>query len=173
MPSVTTVIGSDAEDLVSLLVPKKYYSSLVQELGRLLNAEASDSTVLPAIKVPWPTEGEEAPAGKVDWTDVENCRRLRAHLKNPAALAMLDLTAEKPGERVYLDAVVERCGCTRGQVKAGLGALTKAVRMVFGVKDNWPAPFRWDQEKYLAYYIMTAEVAVAWKASAKPAPERN
>jgi hypothetical protein len=165
------VHGSD--EMVSLLMQKRYYPRMVVALARLIEAEAAGAALVAdtaaaataGAEVPWPTEGEEPSVDSVDWTDVQNCRRLRAHLKNPAALAMLDLTAEAPGERVYLDAVVERSGSTRDQAKSGLGALTKAIRVVFKSKGYWPARFTWDKERALAYYVMSPEVAAAWKAA--------
>src|SRR5687768_2453019 len=117
----TSVVGGEvgSDEMVSLPVPKKHFGAIVQALARLMKAEAGTHAgqASPA-GVPWPTEGEEPTVNVIDWTNTANCRQLRSHLKNAAALAMLDLTSEKPSERVYLDAVEERCGCTRGQAKA-------------------------------------------------------
>lgn len=161
---MTTSLDSDDNVLVNLMVPKRYYTSMIQTLATLMQGDQPVGR-LDLSTLPWPTEGEAPRVHDIDWTNVENCRRLRKHLKNNAALTLLGLAADRAGNPVYISEVMERAQCTHGQASSGNGAITKAVRMVFNSKSEWPAPFNWDKEKGIAYYVMTVDVAKAWKAS--------
>lgn len=154
---------SDSE-LVNVAVPKPYLGDVYRLIGELLARDSEGEKP----SVPWPTDDEEAELSIIDWTDVNNCKRLRDHLRNDAALTMLDLTAAKAelaNPKVYLDEVITALSCTHGQASAGLAALTRGIRKIFGFKGNWPAPFQWDREQSLAFYVMDPAVAIAWKAS--------
>src|SRR5207247_6988822 len=97
-------------------------------------------------------------------------RKLRQRLNNAAALKLLDLAADSPGERVYVSDVMEALGCSHGRVGAGLGVLTKTINKMLNMRNkryNWPAEFNWDPEQQLAFYQMDSDVAQAWRASAK------
>src|SRR4051812_45320109 len=101
-------------ELVNVAVPKQYLGDVYQLLGVLVAKDSGNN----GPKVPWPTDGEEATKNEIDWTDVSNCRKLRKHLKNQAALAMLNLAAEKADQeepKVYLTAVMESANCTHGE----------------------------------------------------------
>jgi hypothetical protein len=79
------------------------------------------------------------------------------------------MAAEKPNERVYFSEVKERSGRDHSHASADLGVMTKVIRKQFGLGNvgfNTPAPFHWDSDRQQAYYVMDAEVAAAWKASA-------
>lgn len=172
--SDNATIKSGDEDVVNLPVPKKYLTAVIQALARIIEADAKGSAMQEAISssttVPWPIPKEEAEEITIVW-DREKLSSIRAKLKNKAILTLLDMAADKPGERVYVQDVMDKLGCSHGQVGAGLGVLTKTINKAFNLRNkryNWPAPFAWDSGKQLAYYIMEPEVASAWKASAKP-----
>ena len=156
-----------AEEIVSVPVPKKYLAPVIQALARLIDADEKANQEKQEVSAgfPWPTDDEEPIQGEIDWTQ-ENLRKLRGVLWNKNTLALLDLTSEKPGARVYLHDVSERSGCTHGQASGSRISLTKAIKRAFGFKGNAPAPIQWDGDQNLAYYTMTPEVAAAWKASA-------
>jgi hypothetical protein len=160
MVNANEMPSANAGETVYVPVPRQHLAAVYQLLGRL----AEPTPFINAV--PWPTDGETPPEAVIDWSKVENCRRLRGHLKNVSALTLLDLTASKPGRRVYLEEVMAVAGCTHGQASAGNGALTKGIKKVFGSSANWPAPFYWDVDKHLAYYVMENAVAEAWQASA-------
>ena len=152
------------EEMIPLSVPRKHYPVMVSTLAGLMQGDALATK--PSVEdVPWPTAGEEPRTDDIDWAVVDNCRRLQKHLKNVAALTMLDMAASKPGEPVYISMVMEKLGCSHGQASSGNGALTKAIRMVFNSKSEWPAPFSWDKDKQVACYAMTEAVAAAWLAA--------
>jgi hypothetical protein len=167
-----------SDDVVNFPVPRKYLSAVIQALARIIEADQKEgesktmSPVAPAVSftpaVPWPTSGQEGPRVPIDWNE-ESLTTLRKWLNNQAALTLLDMVAERPNERVYVEEVARKVGCTHGQVGAGLGVLTKTIKKMYNIKHNqfnWPAPFNWDAEKQLAYYTMEEDVADAWKATA-------
>lgn len=149
-------------EMIGLFVPRKHYGTMVQTLARLM-AEDGNAGDANQPQVPWPTEGETPKIDDIDWTNIDNCRRLRKHLKNESALAMLDMASERPGEGVYISDVMTKVGCTHGQASSGNGAITKAIRVVFNSASQWPAPFDWDKEKQVACYKMSESVAIAWR----------
>jgi hypothetical protein len=88
------------------------------------------------------TQSEQAGKMPIDWTNVGNCKSLRPALKSAGALTMLSLAAAHPAEWVSFQDVVQASGRNEKQVRADLGALTKAVKRIFDVSRNqtkWPA----------------------------------
>lgn len=186
--------SNNSEDVVNFPVPKKYLSATIQALARIIEADQqggspqnakSETSAVPKptpeqevekIHLEWPDEAGGAttyyyePNGKIyiKW-DEAKLRILRKYLHNTAALTLLDMTAEEPNERVYVEDVMQMLGCTHGKVGAGLGVLTKTINKIFGLNKkryNWPAPFHWDAEQQRAYYLMDDAVAEAWWNSA-------
>lgn len=93
-----------------------------------------------------------------------NLRRLRVLIKNTAVVSMLDLTSSRPGEPVTLGEVAAASGCTRPQVMGGLAVLTKTIRKEFEF-DKWPVEYT--THGGLSAYVMSPEVAAAWKEVAR------
>ncbi len=159
-----------SDDVVSLPVPKKYLSPMIQALAEMMNADGQDHSPqvpTPAPAVPWPTPDGTQATIKIEW-DLDKLKSLRQRLNNAAAQTLLDMAAEKPNERIYVEDVAQKLGCSHGQVGAGLGVLTKCINKMLSLKNvryNWPAPFNWDAEQQRAYYIMDEAVATAWKTS--------
>jgi hypothetical protein len=161
---------SSSEDIVNFPVPKKYLSALIQALARIIESDQQGSPPqnqgTDGSKLPWPVSEQEAEEIHIDWNE-ETLSTLRAHLHNVAALTLLDMAADKPNERVYVEEVMLRSDCSHGQVGAGLGVLTRSINKMLNLKGkrfNWPASFQWDVEEQRTFYLMDDEVAKAWKA---------
>lgn len=162
--------GSDL-DIVNFPVQKKYVSEVTLALARIIEADRAGA---PALVTPpvvggspwWPPEGKPEDL-QIDW-DMVKLKELRRRLSNPNVLALLDMAAGRPNDRIYIEDVMEATGCSHGQASAGLAVLTKTIRKMLRVRDrgfNWPAPFHWDAEKQRAYYSMTNSVSAAWQAA--------
>ncbi len=157
------------EEMINFPVPRRYFSVVVQALAKAMEAEAAgaggtgDNTI--------DNGGQDNEHVPIDWSKVENCKKLRGEMRYAGALTMLDLAASRPNELVSFADVVQASGRGEKQVRADLGALTKAIKRGFDVsreEANWPVEFRWaagGEEQ--AYYIMRPEIAQAWKQSAK------
>ncbi len=167
------LLNGSGDDIVSVPVPKKYFPHVMQFIGNLMEAEISSPQTLhePSEQrspFGFAESGKEHPHFHINY-DEAAFQRLRAILKNKAALTALDMTASKPNTPVYVADIMSATGASHGEVSAGMGALTKAIKKAYGIKHNnwdWPAPFHWDSEKQLAFYMMEPEVAKAWNASA-------
>jgi len=84
---------------------------------------------------------------------------------------MLNLAAERPNELVSFREVVQESGRGDKQARADLGTLTKAIKRAFGLsraEATWPVEVKWAAGgESQAYYLMSEEVARAWKSSAE------
>jgi hypothetical protein len=168
----TNVSGGAGEDIISVPVPKKYFPQVMQFVGKLMEADIPSPQLLPepsAQRSPFgfAETNKDQPHSPIAY-DEATFQRLRATLKNKAALTALDLTSDKPNTPVYVEDIMEAIGASHGEVSAGMGALTKAIKKAFSIDRNnviWPAPFHWDNEKQRAFYMMEPEVAKAWKGS--------
>jgi hypothetical protein len=155
-------------EVISFPVPKRYLPVVIRALAEAMDREDLQQGI-------HRTEGDshqqspQSKSAQIDWSDVENCRRLRTEMRYPGALAMLNLTAARPGVHVSFQEIVTASKLDREQVRAELGALTKTVRRLFGVSREdarWPAQVHWASgEDQQAYYVMRSEVARAWTQS--------
>lgn len=158
------------DEVINFPVPKRYLPVVIRALAKAMESDDARPAVErdQGLSVP-----EEQLNGKAvfDWTNVENCKKLRQELHYPGALTMLNLTAASPDEPVSFQDVVIASGRSDIQVRAELGALTKILKRLYKVSREevvWPAKVVWaiggDQQMY---YVMRPEVARAWKQSEK------
>src|SRR4029453_7648314 len=105
-----------------------------------------------------PSEPRVTVLGNGDWTRtmVQDLKREAAQYRG--AIATGDLAAQRAGQLVIIDEVLETTGLTRRQVASDLGAFSKASRRLFG-KVMWP--FRALDSAAGTNYIMQPEIA-AW-----------
>lgn len=157
------------DEIISFPVPKRYLPAVVQALAKAMEVDAPQPTIQTHGAS---TEESDRPneAALIDWTDVHSCKELRREIHHPGILALLDLTAEHPNELVPYKDVVAASGRAEDEVRAGLSALTKAIKRLYKVsKDQakWPVEVHWAAggEKRM-YYLMRPEVARAWTQSA-------
>ena len=141
-------------EIVSFPVPKRFLPEVVQALAKAM--EAAISQVAPIV----------------DWTKVDNMRKLRKSLSGPISIKLLDMTAAKPGEMISFEDVYKGTSLsTSQQARSSLGALTKVIKREFKVSyedAKWPVGHHWGyhgDSQY--YYYMTPDVAKAWIASEK------
>lgn len=109
-------------------------------------------------------------ARKVNWTYMTNLRKLRRVLNEPVAIALLDLTAARPGQLVSLSDVLKQAGVTEiRQGMIGLALLTKTIKREFNIpaeKVTWPVERHPSAEgENQTSYRMPPEVAQAWLRS--------
>jgi len=158
-----------SDEIVSFPVPKRYLCVVIQALAKAMenNTTAVSLVSAPVPTLPWPVEPTEGQCTLL-W-NATNMTNLRGRLRAQAAITLLDLTSERPGERVYFSEVVANSGRDRSHASADLGVMTKVIKKMFqlgNVSFNTPAPFHWDTERQEAYYVMDSEIAEAWKATA-------
>ncbi len=109
-------------------------------------------------------------AKSVNWTYMTNLRKLRKALTDPVAVAMLDITASRPGQKVPFSDVLRLTGAVEARrVMTALALLTKTIKREFNLpvdKVTWPVERHSgtggsDQVSYQ----MSADVAQAWLKS--------
>ena len=159
----------DGDEIVSFPVPKRYLSVVIQALAKAMENNTTAVSPVPATvpPLPWPVEPTEGQRTLL-W-NTTNLTNLRTRLRAQGAIALLELTSERPDERVYFSEVVANSGRDRSHASADLGVMTKVIKKMFqlgNISFNTPAPFHWDTERQEAYYVMESEVAEAWKATA-------
>ena len=119
-----------------------------------------------------PVKPKTAPGARsVTWTHMTSLRKLRKALSDPIALALLDLTAARPGQRVAFSEVLKSAGgsdAARGRI--ALGVLSKTIKREF---DLPPEKVTWPVEKIAGtaggsetQYLMPPDVAEAWRKAA-------
>jgi hypothetical protein len=152
-------------EIVNFPVPKRYLPAVVHALSTAMQKDdehsGNDNKQI----------GESAePSEEIDWTRIEQCKRLRRELRATAALTLLDLTATKPNKWVSFNELVEASGRSRDKARGDLVALTKAVKRIYRVPTSQvrkPFETQWKAEgEDQAYYRMSDNVAQAWKQSA-------
>lgn len=163
------VISSDTEgEIVQVPVPRRYLPAVIRALAQAMGADGAGGAVpearaFAATGEPFSNFNLPANTGggglrEQAWTTTELATLRQLVSNKPAALAMLQLTAARPGEAVSFKAVYETAGVSRESARAGLAGLTKLIRGKFN-RNNWPTNFEWDGE---AHYRMSAEVAAMW-----------
>lgn len=167
------------EEIVMVPVPRRLLPKVYRTLSEGMSEEAS-APVESAPEPADPDEDEEEESGgyvrhsRIDWTDVKNCKKLRAGV-NAAGYVneidkMLDYLASRPGEWVPFSEIADAVGRTRDQLQGDTRSLTRIIKKVFG-KDkgwnDWPIDKEWGKSgESQRDYRMTAEIAKAWRASA-------
>ena len=107
----------------------------------------------------------------VTWTHMTSLRKLRKVLTDPIALALLNLTAARPGQRVPFSEVLKSAGeSDAARARIALGVLTKTIKREFNLP---PDKVTWPVEKVAGtagisetQYLMPPEVAEAWRKTA-------
>ncbi len=158
------------EEIINFPVPRQYYSVVVQALAKAMEDDTASTAIIQNDDTSG-DGGQDTAHVPIDWSTVENCKKLRRQMRYAGALIMLDLAASKHDQLISFADVVQASGRGEKQVRAELGALTKAIKRVFGVsreEANWPVEFHWaagGEEQ--AYYLMRPEIAQAWEQSAR------
>lgn len=106
-------------------------------------------------------------AKSVNWTYMTNLRKLRKALTDPVAVAVLDITASRPGQKVLFSEVLRVTGAVEARrVMTALALLTKTIKREFNLpvdKVTWPVerhPATGGSDQ--VSYRMPVEVAEAW-----------
>jgi hypothetical protein len=134
----------------SLVNPRshaKAADAVIHELQRIDEEEMGNGEV---VAVP----------GNGEWTR-DMVRQLKDSLHYPGPRAMLDMTAERPGEPVRFAEVLERSGRSAKQVAAELGAMSKLARRLFDGQKVWPVT--WSQASDGSRYVMKSRIAAWWR----------
>jgi hypothetical protein len=118
--------------MIMLPVPDEHYTAMVQELARLM---AGSNTV--GVTTGSGTLGAPsgAPLAGGEWPATE-LRRLKDDSLNAVSRVMLDLTAERPEQRVGRDEIKKRSGVDHDRVRGQLAAFTKLLLKHYG--RRWP-----------------------------------
>ena len=158
------------DEIINFPVPKRYLPAVVQALAKAME----DDGARPAAHHDGgstPPQAQNNGAATIDWTSVESFRNLRQRLRYPGVVTLLNLTAARPNEFISYQDVVRASKRADDQVRAELGALTKAIRRQYNVSRDeakWPVEAHWaagGEQQY--YYLMRPEVARAWIESEK------
>lgn len=145
-----------------LPVPLGLLPDMVRHLSELMDGIGESVATLSPPLISPAIPSTMAPP---EWSEDE-LRRLLPLLfpQNEVALAVLDMTAAKPGELISFP---DACQSTVNkkdvrQGKSGMGALTKVCRKIG--KDKWPVTWHWAEGgENVAYYRMTPEIARLWQ----------
>ncbi len=109
-------------------------------------------------------------AKSVNWTYMTNLRKLRKALTDPVTVAVLDITASRPGQKVLFNEILRLTSAVEARrVMTALALLTKTIKREFNLpvdKVTWPVERhpgtgRSDQVSYQ----MSVDVAQAWLKS--------
>lgn len=169
------------DEIVPYPVHKRFLPVVIQAHAKAIAEEAN----APAAIEPLATETtkQQAIPQPIDWTKVENMRKLRRGLeaqqlrpglKVQIGIAFMDAVAEatleNPPRRVLFEEVYKRSGFTdEAGARSSFGAYTKVIRRVFNVSFDdaiWPTQPNWGNRGE-AHYSMTPEIAQAWLDSAQ------
>lgn len=115
-------------------------------------------------------ESESPTYPDVAWTS-EDIRQLRLAVENKEFLrALLNLCAERSGQRVGLSEAASRVGLTPRQASGALSGLTTLIRKRFN-RNNWPIVYElMEQGDDKSHYLMSPEIAAWWNQSHRPEP---
>lgn len=118
--------------------------------------------------LPDQVEGVEVAGGNGRWT-ADMIERLRSEIdRYPAAKAVLDQTAARPGELVSLTQIEHASGVSRDRFKPELGAMSKVAKRLF---DHKVWPVQATQGGDGMYYVMPPRIAQWWTANARNQPK--
>lgn len=153
------------DEIVNVPVPRKHLHAVYQALARAMAEEGTTPAELPASPK---TSPDQLP---IDWggKDRQLLAALRQQLTAAAAVAMLDLAAERPVSWITFREVVEHSGRTEGQARADLGTLTKLIRKIASPDHrvfNPPVALQYGEGGGLEYQ-MSADVAEVWNSFTK------
>jgi|SRR5579872_148174 len=162
-------MADERDEIVSVPVPFRYLADVYRALAEAMQRDNAPPKPPPASTVP-----VVAASDGIDWTDVGNCRILRAGINSLGLILMLDMVAQEKGAWVSLSDIAARyqaeLGKTIENVRADTRVLTRIIKREFGDdKDygDWPMKADWGRENdSQRYYRMEPEVADAWIASA-------
>jgi hypothetical protein len=166
------------EEIVTVPVPARLLPVVYRALSEAMRDENTRAT----------QNGQALPAvqrnGALDFTDVSNCRRLRAGLTSPGlvnkVVQMLDHLASRADQWESFADIAHAVGRTRDQLQGDSRSLTRVIKRVFDNDrcngndpfsghdaSDWPIKLDWAREgDSQRYYMMPLDVARAWLASA-------
>jgi hypothetical protein len=106
----------------------------------------------------------EASYPLTEWT-AEDYTRAATELRNPTALAALDLCSARPGEWVPFEDIIVASGRNPAQARGDTGALTLQIRKLFK-RNSWPYEAMWAAGgTQQIYYRMTEDQAEMWRTA--------
>lgn len=152
------VVHSEAEEIVQVPVPRRYLDVVYRALADAMGSEAVNSDSI-AVE---PLAMARGQRGHKQWRKSE-IQQLRKLIRTATPRALLDLTTERPNERIPLTAVRERAGRTHEQARADLAGLTQLVRRHFD-RDNWPVHIEYAEGGYASYYCSSEDIARWWQS---------
>ncbi len=139
--------------------------------------KAQVTSAAPVADVVKSVAGGAVPTTAIDWTSVDNMKKLRAGLSTlPIGVIMMDMAAaaaldNPPDHKVTFEAVYKAAGFVVAQpARSTLGTFTRILKRDFCLnseqaKESWPAT-RTYGELGEAFYEMSPAVATAWEQSA-------
>lgn len=139
-----------SDELVSVLVPRRFYPRVIQMLASALAAETDGS------------EQTGSTASESRWTP-EEVRHLRRLVNNKTVHMLMDMACATPGKRVTFTRIYERAGRTYGEARADLAGFTKLIRKNFD-RTTWPVTVEQGGDKGLMYYAEPS-IAKAWNST--------
>jgi hypothetical protein len=147
----------DTDEIVQVPVPRRHLTAVYRALAESMGTAAGT----PPPTVPPTLMGGNQQLPVVPWTAAD-LKRLKEMIRTPTPRVVLDMTTERLGERIPLQAIAKRAGRTRDQARADLGGLTQLVRRRFG-RNNWPFEVEWMEGGFATYYCESPEIARWWK----------
>lgn len=158
-------VSAVQEGWVPVYVPQRHLAAVHSLLADLLAAEGRGVT--PAADGPVSVTSDEAvpPEETAKYSKEALTKDEIAHLKrtfdNPSFHTLMDLLAERAGEKKSFPELMSATGTSRGELNGDLTRLTYFVRREFG-KDRWPMNIDWSPEGRALYYL-EPEAARWWK----------
>jgi hypothetical protein len=152
--------SDDGVKFVNVAVPEAHYETVIHALSAAMGRVGDQSSNV--------SENNEV-VEQIDWSSVEQCRRLRRELRATAAVVLLNLTSKEPDTWISFSKLMQVSGRNKSQARGDLVALTKAIKRIYGVDADHvlkPIENRWAAEgQKQAYYRMSDAVAKAWLES--------
>jgi hypothetical protein len=150
--------NSNVDQMVSLVVPRRFYPAVLQALADLYRTESSGQNETNSAV----TQAELEEHSYWGWTrqDVELLKQL---VHNPTIRALFDLARECDECFVSIRALEQFTGRRFGQVRADFAGLTRMTRKRFGRDGKWPFEAVWaaDGKPQMSYRV-PAEVLSWW-----------
>jgi hypothetical protein len=145
-------MNSDANDFVSILVPRQHVTKVYGLIASLESGNASPV----AAQAGAGSDGDAWPEDLI----------VRQYRESPESMKKFQrFLAEHPGQEFSTSEMAEPIGAEYGwnSVAGALGAYGRRVKNRYK-RDSFPFQSRWDHEKEEQYHSMTAEVAEVIKS---------
>jgi hypothetical protein len=143
------------DDLVPVQVPRRYYEEVIRFLGQKMSEDTPSSTN------PVKSTDSAVKSGDSKWWTKERIQRLKSEVKNPTALLLLNLTANRPNEWISFDKIHQEAKRSPTEARGDLRGLSMLIKRCFKVETAWwPVKVR-DGSPFS--YCMPEEIARRWK----------